>query len=319
MTTSFRLMGDPHIGKVFLNNVPLHRRGDHEKIVWAEFEKQLDPVGAAVHINLGDLFDKPFVPYSIVWRAAQLYEAAAYLHPNTTFIVLRGNHDASRDLEAISAFDIFEGLVATSKNIHCITSWYHHGDMVFFGWNPVQSASEIVEAFVRHYNKGHRSCKGWTAFGHLDVDPRSDPFNLIPTKQLAAAGITKAYTGHDHIAREFTRDGVDVVVVGSMLAYAHGEGDPYVTLTLDEARAATDLLNKCVRIMLAPGEVFDLEIDCLQLQVERLGVEDDPIEVELGEFDLGGLFEASMTDADVPDHIKAEVRTEWHKSFSSKQ
>ena len=33
-----------------------------------EFPEQLDPVGAEVHIHMGDIFDKPFVPDSIVWR-----------------------------------------------------------------------------------------------------------------------------------------------------------------------------------------------------------------------------------------------------------
>ena len=49
---------------------------------------------------MGDLYDKPFVPYSIVWRSAQLYLDAARAHPTRLFVVLRGNHDASRDLEA---------------------------------------------------------------------------------------------------------------------------------------------------------------------------------------------------------------------------
>ena len=51
--TTFKLLGDCHLGKVFINNVPLHRRGDHEKIVWEEFRKQLDPQGAEVHIKHG--------------------------------------------------------------------------------------------------------------------------------------------------------------------------------------------------------------------------------------------------------------------------
>ena len=103
MTTTFKILGDVHLGKVFVNNVPLNRRGDHEKIVWKEFERQLDPEGAEVHVNLGDLFDRPYVPYSVLDRAAQLYLNAARSHPDTEFVVLRGNHDASRDMEAVSA------------------------------------------------------------------------------------------------------------------------------------------------------------------------------------------------------------------------
>ena len=61
----------------------------------------------------------------------------------------------------------------------------------------------------------------------------------------------------------------------------------------------------CVRIKLAPGEVFDLDLDCLQLQVIR--PEDDvPLSVELGEFDLMALFTECMVR--VPANIQAEVR-----------
>jgi hypothetical protein len=310
--TTFSLLGDQHLGKVFVNNVPLHRRGDHEKIVWAEFRKQLDPKGAEVHVNMGDLYDKPFVPYGVVWCSAQLYLNAARAHPNTTFIVLRGNHDASRDLEAVSAFDIFEGLVAKVENIRCVKDWFVQDQLVFFGWDALKPAAAIVEDFVRRIP----NTKGMIAFGHYDVDPRSETFNLIPTGQLAAAGITKAYSGHVHTPETFTRDDVDVVVTGSMLPYAHGEGFPYVTLTLDEARAMTDVKDLCIRIKLEPGEVFDLDLDCLQLQIIR--PEDDvPLSVELGEFDLMALFTECMVG--VPANIQAEVRTKWDAAFTAKR
>jgi Calcineurin-like phosphoesterase len=310
--TTFKLLGDPHTGKVFINNVPLHRRGDHEKIVWAEFEKQLEPSGAEVHINMGDLYDKPFVPYSTVWRSAQLYLTVAQRYPKTLFVVLRGNHDASRDLEAISAFDLFEGLTCKAENIRCVKDWATYNELVFFGWHPTISADAMVEDF----DGSPKDMKIVTAFGHWDTDGRSDPFNLIPTGQLAAAGITKAYTGHVHTPETFTRDGVDVTVHGSMLPYAHGEGFPYVTLTLDEARTMTDVKDLCVRIKLEPGEVFDLELDCLQLQIVR-PEEAEQLSVELGEFDLMALFTECM--ANVPVNIQTEVRTRWDAAFTAKR
>jgi len=310
--TTFKLLGDPHTGKVFINNVPLHRRGDHEKIVWAEFEKQLEPSGAEVHINMGDLYEKPFVPYSTVWRSAQLYLTVAQRYPKTLFVVLRGNHDASRDLEAISAFDLFEGLTCKAENIHCVKDWATYNELVFFGWHPTISADAMVEDFDR----SPKDMEIVTAFGHWDTDVRSDPFNLIPTGQLAAAGITKAYTGHVHTPETFTRDGVDVIVHGSMLPYAHGEGHPYMTLTLDEARAMTDVKDLCVRIKLEPGEVFDLDLDCLQLQIVR-PEEAEQLSVELGEFDLMALFTECMVG--VPANIQAEVRSRWDAAFTAKR
>ena len=209
MTTTFKILGDPHVGKVFLNNVPLHRRGDHEKIVWKEFERQLDPEGAEVHVNLGDLFDRPYVPYSVLDRAAQLYLNAARSHPDTEFVVLRGNHDASRDMEAVSAFDIFAGLVTGEPNITVVDSWFIHGGAVFFGWHPIKTAAEVVTDF----NETNPGYEVDVAFGHWDVDPRSDPFNLIPIGQLKLIPCLKqAITGHVHTPETFTRDGLDVVV-----------------------------------------------------------------------------------------------------------
>jgi hypothetical protein len=315
MTTTFKLMGDPHLGKVFLNNVPLHRRGDHEKIVWAEFEKQLDPEGAEVHVNLGDLFNAPVVPYSVLWRAAQLYLEAANLHHQAEFIILRGNHDASRDLEAVSAFDLFEGLLRDQENVYCVSSWHMQGDLVFFGWDPIKSATEVVTSF----NETNPGFECEVAFGHWDVDPRSDPFNLIPIEQLKAIPCLKqAITGHVHLAEKFTRDGLPVTVHGSMLAYAHGEGLPYTTLTLAEARAMHPgvMHDLCVRVLLAPGEVFDLDLDCLQLQVVHPEAS-EKLEVELGEFDLMALFTECM--AGVPANIQAEVRTRWDAAFTAKR
>jgi hypothetical protein len=128
--------------------------------------------------------------------------------------------------------------------------------------------------------------------------------------------LKQAITGHVHLAETFTRDGLDVVVHGSMLPYAHGEGFPYVTLTLAEARTMIDVKDLCVRIMLQPGEVFDLELDCLQLQVVR-PEEAEQISVELGEFDLMALFAECMVA--VPANIQSEVRKRWDEAFTAKR
>ena len=68
----------------------------------------------------------------------------------------------------------------------------------------------------------------------------------------------------------------------------------------------TDVKDLCVRIKLEPGEVFDLDLDCLQLQIVR-SEEAEQLSVELGEFDLMALFTECMVG--VPANIQAEVRT----------
>jgi hypothetical protein len=80
-----------------------------------------------------------------------------------------------------------------------------------------------------------------------------------------------------------------VTVIGSH-SLAHGE-DPderfYVTRSLAEVEANADAFKvKSLRVDLKPGEVFDMEIDCLQLTVRRPDEELDNEQVVLGDFDL---------------------------------
>ena len=75
-----------------------------------------------------------------------------------------------------------------------------------------------------------------------------------------------------------------------MQPMAHGE-DPeerlYVTRSLAEVEADPDTFkDKCLRVDLKPGEIFDMEIDCLQLMVRRPDQELDSEQVVLGDFDL---------------------------------
>lgn len=200
-------------------------------------------------------------------------------------------------------------IIGRDNNVTCVTSPIVIDDMLLNPWNPLYPARDMVKGL-----------KAETYFGHNDVDLRSDPFNLLPTKELADLGFKEAYTGHVHLPTSFVRDGVNVTVVGSMLPYAHGEdatGDTYVTLGLDELQDH-DLTNKCVRIRLKPGEVFDQQIDCLQLQVEREGAaEAQELDVSLGDFDLQTVFEKTVADFQIPDPILDQLRDKWKKAFSS--
>lgn len=313
---NIKLLGDTHLGREFVRNVPLHRRGDREKMVWAQFEKGLDPEGCEVHIHMGDLFDKPVVDNNTVMRAAQAYQTAARAYPKTTFYVIAGNHDLSRDLESVSSFEIFSAIVASSKNIEVVTGAFldKAQGFIIYGWSPtVPAATYITHLMV----PGVRY-----VFGHWDVDLRSAPFNLIPTTQLAAAGVERAFTGHIHLPTQFKRDGVDVTVVGSMAPFAHGEdadGSIYKTMTLDEFDAAdvASLRDCCLRIRLKPGEVWDRDVDCLQLQIEKLTADDvEQINVSLGDFDLHSIFNKRIEKADLPPLVEQELRKRWSVAFT---
>lgn len=310
---NIKVLGDTHLGREFINNVPLHRRGERERMVFAEFVRQLAPEGASLHVHMGDLFDKFEVSLDVLMAAADAYRSAASLNPKTDFIILRGNHDANRNLEAVSSFDVFSELVDHLPNIQVVSDHWWHGEHLFLGFHPVRSAREVLaDALAAASGK-----KLTTAWGHWDVDLRSSEFNLIPTQELAAAGITKALTGHVHLPQQLERDGVDVLVVGSMVPFAHGEGDLYVTVSKAEIEANPEAFkDKCVRVALKPGEVWDIDLDCLQLQLKRPDTQANEIEVQFDTFNLDNIFSEAFTENDVPKSIQDECMSRW-KSISS--
>jgi DNA repair exonuclease SbcCD nuclease subunit len=197
-------------------------------MLWADFERSVSETSADVHINLGDLLDRPVVPYDVIVRAARIYAQAAEDHPETQFLILQGNHDVSRDLERVSAFDVFAEIVWGFRNIMVIREPTVVEGLLLVPFDPVTPTAELIAELEPSAE---------IAIGHWDVEGfGGDDHNLIPTRLLAEMGVKRAFTGHVHKADRFTRDGVDVVVVGSLQPFSHGEGDMYVTLSLDEAR-----------------------------------------------------------------------------------
>jgi hypothetical protein len=299
---SIELLGDPHLGRTFTNGVPLHRRGEREAMMWKQFEDSVINTEADVHVCIGDLLDRWSVPYDVVYQVAEIYRRADARSmkrkgKGTLYVILRRNHDISLDLERRGAFDVFTQAVSSCLNIVVVDEpWVWQG-LGFFPWHPTIPADELLmECTIVH---GHYD----TIFGQG---------NMIPTERMAELGIKRAYTGHVHKPERFIRDGVDVTVVGSMQPLAHGEDDPddpdplYITLSLDELDGR-DLTNKCVRVKLAPGEVLDQEIDCLQLTVVRESEEAEDIAVTLGDFDMDALMKQAFEEENVPDHIRQAV------------
>jgi hypothetical protein len=93
-----------------------------------------------------------------------------------------------------------------------------------------------------------------------------------------------------------------------MLPYAHGEdatGDTYITVSLTELRYLRPeiLRDKCVRVVLEPGETLDFDVDCLQLTVKRLDGEVADIAVTSEAFDLDNLFKLVFSEHTVPPLI----------------
>lgn len=313
---SFELLGDPHLGRRFINGVSLARRGDRERLMWADFKASLER-GASrrFHICTGDLFDKSVVPFWVILDTAMAYRQAAAQAPHTHFVILMGNHDGSRDADFRSAFDVFTALVAGVPNIVVVRDKAVTIDNLgFCPWHPFRTSAEIIADLP----------EGLAAvFGHWDVDSFGGaPHNLLPFEWFAARPDTACYTGHVHKAEVRQVNGVEVNIVGSMQPYAHGEeAEPamYLTVTMTELQTmidgGTDLRNLCIRVMVKPGEELP-EIDCLQLthvQVTEDGEADD-LNVQFDSFDMDRLFSESFAANEVPDDISAKIRERYQES-----
>ena len=296
------MLGDPHLGRRFVNNVPLHRRGDHETAINNHFREHMIEAassGLDFHVNMGDLFDRPVVTPETVALAADVYREAAILAPNTKFIVLAGNHDLSRDVDAVNSFDLFARIVGQFGVISVNRETYVKDNLAFVPFSPAHTATEMV-GIIKHFSLD-------AAFGHWDlVNPASD-HNMVPKLN------TKLYvTGHDHLGREEERHGVRTICTGSMLAFAHGEGEPYRTVTLAELEliSPVELYGLCVRVVLKEGEELPVGLDALQVGFMREKQGDTldlDLNVEFEGFDMASIFTDTMTKHGVSTDLTGQL------------
>lgn len=304
MTTTFTTMGDPHLGRKFRTGVPLHRIGDREDSVWEDFEQSLMTVNTGLHICMGDLFDKFSVPPEVVLRAYRIYREAAEHHPDTTFFILRGNHDVSRDTTRGSSFDLFTELVRNISNVHIIDQVTHFQDYGFVPFDAFSSAEDQVRELPDDLD---------AVFMHHDfVDFGGS--HVIPTKLLASKGNTVVVNGHDHLARSEKRHGVDVHMTGSLQPYTHAEDDNqhwYVTISLDEL-SEYDVTNKNVRVILQEGEDLPADLDCLSLIAKReLSGAEDVLDQDTTDFDTFDI-KTALSEA-----LHPSVREELMEKFDA--
>lgn len=312
-----KIIGDVHLGRRFITGVPLHRRGDREKMVMEQFERELRSVGdAQLCVQVGDIFDKFVVSNEVLDFAARTIHLAADANPRCSFVFIRGNHDAQRDLEKVSSFDILHSLCIDLPNVFFINDkpgYLPIGKDVEIGfcpWHPIRSAEDIAKELVDNYAPVTGGFD--VVIGHWDLKAfGDDTHNLIPSNVLDRH-TNLIVTGHDHRPRQ---DG-NVICIGSMQPYAFGEEDPtaadamYMDLTLLALQQIKiDLSQKCVRVWLNPGEALPSDIDCLQLTARRTTStgEDDDLQVELGEFDMDALFRQAFEDEGVDEAVTAEI------------
>lgn len=263
-----RLIGDPHLGRRFERGVPLDRRGEREKSQFAKFVAALHTSGVAVNIMVGDLFEHPHVSNAVVIAAAEAYLKAAEVLPDVLFIALAGNHDRSRELGAVGAWDLFKRILAGRRqNLLLLDkpTWLSDRKLILFPWVWGTPALDQVPT---------TDLDGYVAVGHWDLQSfGGDDSYICPAQSLHEIGVDRIYSGHYHIPGVYKVMGHPVCCTGSLEPFTHAEdpdGEIYVTLTLAEATDGRDLRDKFVRLELAEGEIAPEDLDCQALTTKVL-------------------------------------------------
>ena len=308
LETPVTVLGDPHIGKVFKTGVPLHRLGDQEKIQMDQFEKSLMSGIEKYHVCVGDIFDKFVVPNHILLSVFKTYKKATLTLPERKFFILEGNHDASRDIHKTSSFDLLKLLLEPYTNIFIVSKLpMAFGPIGFIPWHPFKTSTEMAELFIRKY--GDELFE--VIFTHNDIESFGDKTDNLIQTELLGPYTDKMVTGHIHTPSEFSRDNIEVYVVGSMMPYSHSE-DPnnefYETLTLAEFELLLPYEYKDlnIRLLLSPGEDLPVDIDCLSLTSKRMTDNKDDEQVDTDEFmnlDLKDLLAKRLGDNPVAKKI----------------
>lgn len=321
------LLGDPHLGKKFTTGVPLHRRGDREQMQREQFEDEvigLKP-GRHFHVCMGDLFDKFTVANHWVEFAYQTYRQASIQNPSIQYIVLQGNHDASRDKSLISSFQIFAELCKNLPNVRVLTKHpifekYDGLNFLFVPWVPFQTTEELLHLEFQVLGKARHT--PFCAFGHWDKESHGEDVsaNLIPFEMFddCCDGVI---TGHYHKPERIVKKNMEVFITGSMQPYAHGEersDNPDPMYQTHSRQFVLDCLeqdknyfeNKVLRIALEENEPPLADINCFALTHTRsknLDDEDADLDVDVDSFNLQQLFHSIMGDKGVPEELTREL------------
>lgn len=315
------LLGDVHLGKKFITNIPLDRRGEREESVWRDFEASLMGASAKRHIQVGDLFDGFIVPIEVVIRAADVYLRASEAHPETLFIIYAGNHDRSRNEARKSSFELFRRLTAPAPNIIAMMDVgscpVGENDRIgIIPWHPFKSSSELAgelpEGEYRHI------------FGHWDSgDHGVSDHNLIPFEALK--GKTRSIiSGHEHSGREYDQGEFHIRYTGSMQPYSHAEDkneEFYLSITPSQYDFLAgdghppDLRNMNIRWLLLEGESAP-EIEALSISIKRITPGDDPeapadLEVEFESFDINSLLVEALKEAGVEGDFIEQMKEKF--------
>lgn len=300
-----KLIGDPHIGREFKQNVPLDRRGERERKMLSEFVVQINAPDDLI-IIVGDLFDSWHIKWEYLEATLGIILNWQKYNPHKHLIILQGNHDYSPSGDVRGAFDILELSLHPYSNIHVVRRPETICGVMFFPWQWDQSALEQLDDITLWTD---------TAVGHWDLaDYGGDTGHLCPSIQLKERGVKTIISGHWHIAGVYDVGGVDVQCTGSMQPMTHAEdpeGKMYVTLTAVEYEKAdpSSFRDKYVRVLGERGREFTPPETCLGFRIKTVDAEPDEVEkVSLGDFDIQKILEKSLKKHEVPEPVSKEIK-----------
>ena len=301
-----KIIGDPHLGREFKQNVPLDRRGEREALMFKQFTDELN-VPDDLIIVIGDLFEHWYISYENLYRTIEILLSWQKRFPKKVLVLLQGNHDYSPANGVYGAWDILDLSLRPYANIRVVRKPETICGVVFFPWEWDRSAEEQLNDITLWTS---------TAVGHWDlVDYGGDTGHLCPAGSLKAHGVTRIVSGHWHLAGVYTIDGVDVECTGSMQPMTHAEdpeGKMYVTLTSEEY-ARTDpetLRDKYVRVRGPNVSDITPPETCLGFKTERVdrGTVVPTEKVTLGDFDIKKILDKHLKAHEVPEDVQREVK-----------
>lgn len=281
-----QVIGDPHLGKHFRNNVPRDRLGRLEEEMFSTFNSLLNTPCVDMYVIVGDLFDKAKVTNEDYKRTIDIIESACTTNTMSKYYILSGNHDLSKDKNKISSFSLLEEYFNTADyiNISIISKFskpliLDHIKSVFYfsHYNPFMSLDDEINNNYLSIDSDKLSI----SFGHWDtVDYGSDKYIDRYLPKIVRDNFDIIITGHEHKPIRKTVEGKHLAVVGSMRPYAFGEeieedGDLYVSeypnsvvqkLTEDSEYYK----NKCVRIIYKDGDILPDNFECSMLVYKYL-------------------------------------------------
>lgn len=308
--SDFRLIGDPHITRKFEMNVPLARRGEREASLFKDFETKLREGTERYVIVVGDLFEKPICSLGDLYFTLDILKRAAEDQPHRDILVMCGNHDISPQANNPGAFDILKLFDGAVQNLYIVMEPTVRGRIAMFPWQWDRTALEQLDDV--------RADIFDTAVGHWDLeayDPNHTE-HLCPARELAQMGAEAIYSGHWHVAGDYTVDGLTVHCTGSMQPMTHAEdpdGKLYVTMTVQEYEETdpATLKDKYVRVLATKGDEVEALDDCLGFKVQFVDAEigeEDRYDVEIGEFKVADIIQKNLDKHDVPDDVGAFIK-----------